>query len=61
MKNLVNLLIGLSVVGIIIAIIIGLISKVTLGPILILGIGPRGFLSVSSVLLFLAIALSVNK
>jgi hypothetical protein len=55
MKNSVNVLIGLSVIGIVIAII----SKVT--QTLIFGIGPKGIVDSVGVLLLLAIALSVKK
>lgn len=56
MKNLVNSLIGLSVIALIIAII----SKVTMKA-MILGVPGRGMLGFAGVLLLLAIALSVKK
>jgi hypothetical protein len=56
MKNLVNSLIGLSVI----VLIIGIISKLTVKPIL-LNAGSKGLVGLAGVLLLLAIALSVKK
>jgi hypothetical protein len=56
MKNLVNLLIGLSVIVLIVAIISKLAPKLIL-----LGVASRGILGLAGVLLLLAIALSVKK
>jgi hypothetical protein len=55
MKNLVNLLLGLSVVSMLIA----LISRLTLKP--ILGIESRAMVGFVAILLLFVIALSVKK
>jgi hypothetical protein len=55
MKNLVNLLIGLSVVSLILAII----ARLSLRP--ILGVQSPGIAAFTVILLLLAIALSVKK
>ena len=56
MKNLVNLLIGLAAI----VLVVGIISKLTVKPVL-LGVGSKGLVGFAGALLLLAIALSVKK